>query len=79
VQDRHGAVGAHPEEGHKNDPRGGTPPYEDRLGAGPCSLGERGLQGDLTVASRYPKGGFKKEGASTAGSVVIGQEEMVSN
>ena len=26
VQERHGPVGAHPEEGHKNDPRDGTPP-----------------------------------------------------
>jgi len=26
VQESHGPVGAHPEEGHKNDPRGGTPP-----------------------------------------------------
>jgi len=34
VQERHGAVGVHPEEGHKNDPRDGTPPYEDRLRAG---------------------------------------------
>ena len=25
VQERHGAVGAHPEEGNKNDPRDGTP------------------------------------------------------
>jgi len=25
VQERHGAVGVHPEEGHKNDPRDGTP------------------------------------------------------
>jgi len=25
VQERHGSVGAHPEEGHKNDPRDGTP------------------------------------------------------
>ena len=25
VQERHGAVGVCPEEGHKNDPRGGTP------------------------------------------------------
>ena len=25
VQERHGPVGAHPEEGHKNDPRDGTP------------------------------------------------------
>ena len=25
VQERHGPVGVHPEEGHKNDPRDGTP------------------------------------------------------
>ena len=25
VQERHGPVGAHPEEGHKHDPRDGTP------------------------------------------------------
>ena len=24
AQERHGAVGVHPEEGHKNDPRAGT-------------------------------------------------------
>ena len=28
VQERHGPVGAHPEEGHKNDPRDGTPPLQ---------------------------------------------------
>ena len=31
VQERHGSVGAHPEKGHRNDPRSGTPSYEDRL------------------------------------------------
>lgn len=25
VQERHGPVGVHPEEGHRNDPRDGTP------------------------------------------------------
>lgn len=25
VQERHGPAGAHPEDGHKNDPRGGKP------------------------------------------------------
>ena len=29
--ERHGAVGAWPEEGHRNAPRDGTPPCEDRL------------------------------------------------
>ena len=30
VQERCGPVGAHPEEGHKNDPRDGTPPLPVR-------------------------------------------------
>jgi len=36
LQERHGAVGAHPEEGHQNDPRNGTPPLQvqvERAGA----------------------------------------------
>ena len=40
VQDRHGPFGVHPEEGHKNDPRDGTPPYEGRLRAGAVQPGE---------------------------------------
>ena len=57
VQKRHGHVGAHPEEGHKNDPRGGTPRWE--------SWGYsfwRRLWEDLRVAFQYLKGGYKKEG-----------------
>ena len=42
--ERHGAVGEHPEEGHKNEPRDGTPPCEDRLRAGLCSL-QKGREG----------------------------------
>ena len=38
VQKRRGAVGACPEEGHKNDLRDGTSPCEDRLRAGVCSM-----------------------------------------
>ena len=79
VQDRRGAVGACPEEGHKSDPRGGTPPYEDRLRAGLCSLGEKGPQGDLRVARQYLERGCKKGTDSLVESVVIGQGEMVSN
>ena len=30
-RERHGPVGACPEEGYKNDARDGTPPYKDRL------------------------------------------------
>jgi len=36
VQERHGPVGAHPVEGHKHDPRDGTPPLQgqaERAGA----------------------------------------------
>jgi len=40
VQERHRAVGVCPEEGHKNDPRDGTSPCEDRLRAGPVQPGE---------------------------------------
>ena len=37
---KRGAVGVHPEEGHKNDPKDGTSPYEDRLRAGAVQHGE---------------------------------------
>ena len=46
VQERHGSVGVCPEEGHKNDPRDGTPL--------PRGQAERAFQ--------YLKGSYSKEG-----------------
>ena len=52
VQERHGAVGAHPEEGHQNDPRDGTPPLQGQVErAGAVHPGEE-------KASGRPVGGF---------------------
>ena len=57
VQERHGAVGERPEEGHRNEPRDGTPPCEDRLRAGLCSL-QKGREGSGRPESgcQYLKG-----------------------
>lgn len=41
VQERHGPVGAHPEEGHKHDLRSGRPPLQGQAErAGPVQPGE---------------------------------------
>ena len=57
VQERHGAFRARPEQGHKNDPRDGTPLLQDRLRElGLCSMEKGGLQGELRAACQYLKG-----------------------
>ena len=54
AQERHRAVGACPEEGHKNDPRYGTAAYEDRLRAGAVQHGEGKTLG--RAESEWPVG-----------------------
>jgi len=79
-QERHGAAGACPEEGHKNDLQGGTPPCEDGLRAGAVQHGEERALGDLIAAFQYLKGALRRKGTDAlAGSAVTEQGGMVSN
>ena len=60
----------HPEEGHKNDPRDGSPPYRDMLRAGATQHGEgkaaRRPESSLSVS----KGVVKKKGTTLQQSLL---------
>ena len=63
IQERQGAVGEGPEEGHKGDQRAGTPLLQRQTeGAGLVQPGEEKAVGDLTAAFQYLKGAHKQEG-----------------
>ncbi len=64
VQERHGPVGVHPGEGHKNEPRSGTPPLQgqdERAGAvqpgKEKALGRPESDFSVTIKQGYKKGG----------------------
>jgi len=79
VQERHRPAGAHPEEGHRNDTRDGTPALQGQAErAGIVQSEGKKAPGDLIVGFQYLKGAIKKLGTnSLSGSVVIGQGENV--
>ena len=63
VQERHGAVGVNPEEGHKNDPRDGTAVLQGQAErAGAVQMEKRRLRAELRAACQYLKWSYRKEG-----------------
>ena len=63
VQERHGPVGVHLEEGHRNDPRDETPPsLRTAERAGAVQPGEEKAAGRPGSSLSVLKGGCKKEG-----------------
>ena len=64
----------HPQEGHKSDPRDGTPLLQGQAErAGAVQHGEEKALRDLRAAFRYLKGGCKKEGDRLFSRVCCGR------
>ena len=66
-QERRGAVGARPEEGHRNGAGDGSPPCEARLRAGLCSRRREGC-GETYSGLSVSEGAVRKGTDSLAGS-----------
>ena len=63
----------HPEEGHKNDPRNGTPLQGEAEGAGTVQHGEENATRRPEIGLSVSKGELQeRRGHSLAGSVAIG-------
>ena len=63
VQKRHGPIGVHPEEGHKNNARNETPLLREQAEkAGAVQPGKEKAPGDLRVTFQYLKRSNRREG-----------------
>ena len=81
LQERHGPVGVHSEEGHKDDPRDGTPPLQRQAyRAGAVQPGKEKVPGRPGSSLLLPKGGYKKEGDRLFSRVCSDRtREIISN
>jgi len=81
AQERCGPIGAHPEEGHRNDPRDGTSFLEEQdERAGAVQPEEKKALGRTESGLSVSKGGCKKGTDSlVVAPAVRGQGKMVSN
>jgi len=77
AQERHGAAGASPEEGHKNDLRDGTPLLQgqaERVGA--VQPGEEKAVGRPYSSLPVPEGAYKEAEGTLQGHAVAGRVIM---